>query len=225
MARWSTFDEMQENDESSPACLTQDADALIAQEMAGLSVEEREKSLYDIHGVSDVIEETPNFVREKLAQLNEELAQIAEKAAYFQAEVQSRGYVSCSKFRLRFLRAECFDPKLAAERLVRFFQEKLGLFGFEKLTKDIHLSDLDKNDLRCLHAGIGQILPLRDRAGRCVIAWIPPVLGTDETSREATPLINRVCTTLLSRWIVAFILSDLFFFLLLLFASYGSRTT
>jgi hypothetical protein len=183
------------------ASLTHDADALLAKELSSLTMEEREKSYYDIHGVSDVIDESPEFVAEKLAQMDEELAQIADKDACLQAASQNKDYVTSRQLGLKFLRAECFDPKLAAERLVRFFQEKLNLFGAEKLTKDIKLSDLDEDDIRCLNAGIGQILPLRDRAGRSILAWIPMTLAgeaiTEKTTQNRVRGIHRVWSSAL----------------------------
>jgi hypothetical protein len=57
------------------------------------------------------------------------------KEAYVQAEAQNKEYVTCDKLRLKFLQAEMFNAKLAAERMVRFFDEKKKLFGPEKLTK------------------------------------------------------------------------------------------
>jgi predicted Mrr-cat superfamily restriction endonuclease len=154
----------------------QDADALLAKEMAAMSVQEREKSLNDIHGVSDVMDEEPSFVRAKMEEMETELSKLTSnkgKEAYMQAEAQNKEYVTCDKFLLKFLRAEMFNARLAAGTMVRFFDEKKKLFGPEKLTKEIKLWDLDKDDQTFLQSGVNQILPQRDRAGRRIITSMP----------------------------------------------------
>jgi hypothetical protein len=161
----------------------QDGDALLAKEMAVMSVQERELSLNDIHGVSDVIHEEPGFVRAKAEEMEIEVSKLTNKGkeAYMQAEAQNKEYVTCDKFRLKFLRAEMFDARLAAGRMVRFFDEKKKLFGPDKLTKEIKLCDLDKDDQKFLERGIAQILPQRDRAGRCIMTWMPPMMIRGES--------------------------------------------
>jgi hypothetical protein len=162
----------------------QDADALLAKEMAAMSVQERELSLNDIHGVSDVIQEEPGFVRAKMEEMETELSKLTSnkgKGAYMQAVVQNKEYVTSDKFRLKFLRAEMFNARLAAGRMVRFFDEKKKLFGPDKLTRDIKLCDLDKDDRKFLERGVNQILPQRDRAGRRIMIWMPPIMIRGES--------------------------------------------
>jgi hypothetical protein len=174
----------------------QDADALVAKEMAAMSVLERELSLNDVHGVSDVMDEEPGFVRAKMERMETELSKLTNnkgKEAYMQAEAQSKEYVTCDKFCLKFLRAEMFNARLAAGRMVRFFDEKKKLFGPDKLTKDIKLWDLDKDDRNFLERGIGQILPQRDRAGRLIITWMTMMIrGESDSRRGREEMNNRV---------------------------------
>ena len=69
-----------------------DADALLAKELNELSLREREQVYYDIHGVSDVVEETEELISTKLAQLDKELSKIAQEpqaAAYYLAVSQN----------------------------------------------------------------------------------------------------------------------------------------
>eukprot|EP00531_Pseudo-nitzschia_arenysensis_P000828 CAMPEP_0116147466 /NCGR_PEP_ID=MMETSP0329-20121206/17768_1 /TAXON_ID=697910 /ORGANISM="Pseudo-nitzschia arenysensis, Strain B593" /LENGTH=932 /DNA_ID=CAMNT_0003643393 /DNA_START=121 /DNA_END=2919 /DNA_ORIENTATION=+ len=73
------------------------------------------------------------------------------------------------EFRLSFLRAERFDTKKAATRMIDYFEEKRRLFGVEKVTSKIQLKDLDNESRYCLESGQLQLLPGRDRAGRAVI--------------------------------------------------------
>jgi hypothetical protein len=171
-----------------------DADALLAQAMAAMSVDEREQSIFDVHGVSDVIHEEPSFVRAKLEDMEMELSKITRgKEEYMQAEAQNKEYVICHKFRLKFLRAEIFNARLAAVRLVRFFEEKKKLFGPDKLTKEIKLRDLDKEDRKFLDRGVFQIVPQRDRAGRRIIIWMPMMIrGESDQYREGGEETSRV---------------------------------
>jgi hypothetical protein len=166
-------------------------DTLMAQEMTSMSMQERELCYYDIHGVSHAIDETPAFVKKKIAEFDQELATISKNnAAYLQAVAQNKAYTSARQFRLKFLRAESFQPKLAAERVLRFFEEKLKLFGLEKLTRDIKINDLEEDASKVLLSGMGQILPRRDRAGRCVLAWKVANVPEDRTDEETA--ITRV---------------------------------
>jgi hypothetical protein len=148
--------------------------AMLAQEMAQLSVEEREKALEDVHGIAHAVDEPLDYVETSLVLLEEELSKITRnKVAYDLAKFQSKKYVSSEKLRLMFLRADSFDAHKAASRMVRFFDEKYELFGAEKLTKDIVLADLDPDDITVLEKGFCQVLSEKDCAGRKVFCFFP----------------------------------------------------
>jgi hypothetical protein len=149
------------------------ADSLVAKEMNQLSAEDRDNVYYDVHGVSDEIEETPVMINESLSQLEVELRNLKSKEAYESAKLMDQEYVQDRDFRLKFLRADRFNAREAALRLARHFQAKLQLFGRSKLVKDIVQDDLDEEDMEALYAGFAQQLPVRDRAGRNVIFWVP----------------------------------------------------
>lgn len=72
-------------------------------------------------------------------------------------------------FRLGFLRAERFDAKKAATRILDYFDEKRTLFGIDLLARKLLIDDLDKETIEVLESGLIQLLPGRDRAGRAVI--------------------------------------------------------
>jgi hypothetical protein len=154
-------------------------DAVLANELNELSLKEREKVYYDIHGVSEGVEETPEYIRKSLQEIEVEISKIHPKAAYVSAKEQSEnpGYVSNPKFLLKFLRADNFNCKNAAERVVGFLDEKLRLFGPARLARELHINDIDEEDRNCLESGVVQILPLRDRAGRAIVTWIPLLRG------------------------------------------------
>jgi hypothetical protein len=169
--------------------IPEDVDALLAQELNQMSFEERELVYEEIHGVETLIEETPDFVYAKLDALELEIQRINEKPAYELAEQMSREYVTDSKFRLMFLRAERFDERLAAMRLVKFMDGKLEFFGSETLTRPVYMSDLSKEELAIVKSGRLQVLPARDRSGRCVTADIK----MDQMPHYSS-LDNLVCT-------------------------------
>ena len=165
-------------------------DSFIASALEGLSINEREQVYYEQHGVSDIVDENPEFVAQKLDDFHLELTKLREthgKAAAIQlAETISREYVSDRALRLKFLRAEGFHVSEAANRMIRFFDIKLYLFGEEKLCKEITISDLDYDDLATLDAGFMQLLPTRDRAGRSVFILLP----SHQTYRLAENMVS-----------------------------------
>ena len=154
-----------------------DSDALFADELNKLSLKERDEVLYDVHGVADVVEETPDMIEDAVQQMAHELQQIPveEKHAYDVAFSQDSNYVTDRKFWTMFLRADQFRPRQAAVRLVAFFQMKYELFPLEALARDVKLSDLDDDDIRTLESGYAQIGSQRDRAGRAIFMLMPAI--------------------------------------------------
>jgi hypothetical protein len=97
------------------------------------------------------------------------LQKIRHKPTYDLAITIRADYVWDPKLRLMFLRADRFDPKLAAKRLIRFMDMKLKLFGRNKLCQwHIGIADLDDDARFILESGIFQCLPRRDSRGRVV---------------------------------------------------------
>jgi hypothetical protein len=155
----------------------QEADALRSGAMYGLSNEERDQALADVHGVSSNVSLDNEFMANRLTQLDQAISDLrSNKAAFLRAT-----------FRLQFLLADSFQPQAAAERLVSYFESKLVLFGPERLTKDLTLADLDEQDIKCLEHGIVQRLVGKDHAGRVVVSCWPT------TNQEPTITIyNKV---------------------------------
>jgi hypothetical protein len=163
---------------SPPECPTPDeASIVLAEDMNGLSVEEREKVLEDVHGIARVVDEPEEFIEACLALLEKEIDNISSKMAYDLARSMSEEYTCSNKMRLMFLRAESFHPYNTACCMVRFFDEKCELFGAEKLTKDIKLADLDPDDIMTIESGFLQVLPEKDCAGRKVFCFFPELKG------------------------------------------------
>ena len=79
-----------------------------------------------------------------------------------------------------FLRAESFDARKAAKRMVKYFESKQLLFGKDKLVKRITYADLDADDKGALLSGGAQILRSKDQSGRTIF-FISGKLGSFKT--------------------------------------------
>jgi hypothetical protein len=159
----------------------------LAEELNRLSLEEREAVLHDIHGVSEAIDEVPELVDRSLAEIDAYLEEEHSKGdarGYNLAESISPEYLKQKKLRLMFLRADKFDARKAANKMVQFFDKKLELFGRTKLCKDIELSDMSSSDLECVENGALQLLPSRDRSGRSVLVMALPFLKNTEIENQ-----------------------------------------
>ena len=154
------------------------ADRLLVRELNSMSMRERGQVYEEIHGVHQIINETPDFVQERLAALQEQLQRIPIKDAYEIAYRQGPQYVTDPKFLLMFLRAEEFDAAKAADRLVKFHEGIRKYFGVSVLGRSLTLSDLDKDDMACLKTGVLQRLMSRDSSGRAVLCELSNVMKT-----------------------------------------------
>lgn len=156
----------------------------VANSFANLTVKEKESAFDDIHGCTDdTSKKDPQLIEKRLIELDVELQKKSREvsgiqssfAAYREAYEQNRSYVEDRNFRLLFLYADSFNVKDASNRIFQFFEQKLNLFGIEKLARPITYDDLSNEDLECLHSGDFQMLPLKDRTGRNVVVGLNPV--------------------------------------------------
>jgi hypothetical protein len=150
----------------------EDPTVMISKGLNDLSFQEREKAYEDLHGVAEVIHETPELIANALKEMEHELQVLpnASKRAYELAKSKNMVYVQDSKLRLMFLRADRFAATKAAARFVEWFQWKLELFGRNKLCQEqIRLEDLDDDGRAMVESGRTQILPCRDSRGRAVV--------------------------------------------------------
>ncbi|CAJ1958684.1 unnamed protein product [Cylindrotheca closterium] len=151
-------------------------DFQLAEELNGLSMQQRDQALHEIHGISAPIEESPELVMQKRMELDAALRKLAAKkssSAYRLAVAVNPGYVSSESLQLMFLRSEEFDASNTAKKMVKFFEAKLELFGSDAMQREIRLNDLSKDDKRSLESGFFQVLPSRDVAGRAIIVGLP----------------------------------------------------
>jgi hypothetical protein len=129
-------------------------------------------------------EEDPELLQERLYELDQELDTLdiaaainmpTTKSAYRLAIEQNPIYINDKKFKTAFLRSERYNAKNSALRIFRFLEEKLDLFGTNKLCQDILLDDIGDDGLRILQIGGHHILPKRDKANRKVVFGISAV--------------------------------------------------
>lgn len=146
-----------------------DVDVLLANDLNALSFKERDLLYEEIHGVSEIVEETEDLIQRSLAEMELELQMIPDKPDYDDAMQTCRQYVEDRRFRLMFLRARHFNSKDAAACLVRYLKGKRELFGDATLCRRVSYLDLDEDDRKCLASGVHQLIPGRDQSGRPIM--------------------------------------------------------
>mmetsp|Transcript_44787 Transcript_44787/g.108195 ORF Transcript_44787/g.108195 Transcript_44787/m.108195 type:complete len:553 (-) Transcript_44787:953-2611(-) len=149
-----------------------DVDVLLTQGMTRLTFEELQQEQEDLHGVSATISEEKVEVQVLLDTLDEHLNGMKMGTAFAFAESLNRDFCQNYDFRMMFLRANRYDPKVAAKQIIKFLDIKLELFGLEKLTEEITLKDLTLEDKKHLLSGSMQLLPSTDRAGRRIVLHV-----------------------------------------------------
>jgi hypothetical protein len=143
-------------------------DADLAADMNALTVEERQMMEEDIHGVSNTIPETDEFVTAKFNEMKTALDIIPdnEKVAWERAVFLRPSLATDTPLYLVFLRAARFDAVRAAELLVFRYKTKLYLFGDELLIHRITWQDLTPEEHSLVTSGFYQLIPDHDRTGR-----------------------------------------------------------
>lgn len=145
----------------------QDIDAVLANALQQLDLEERERALNDLHGINNYSrKENPICLKKWLNVMEERLNKIKHGTALQLAQTLDFAYVADIEMRLMFLRSTDYDPIRAAEKMVYFFEVKRECFGVEKLAKDITLEDLEQEDKDIIKSGYLQVLPFKDMSGR-----------------------------------------------------------
>ena len=145
-------------------------DADFALEMNALTAQERRSLEEDIHGASDSIEETEDFVCSKLSQMREELKRIPPnlRGAWDRAVFLRPSLNTDDPLHLLYLRALRFDPARAGKRMVAFFENKLKHFGDALLVQRITWRDLTDQERDMIRDGLYRIVERHESTGRGV---------------------------------------------------------
>ena len=166
-------------------------DEILEQELQRLSILEKEQMMFAVHGIAHD-QKDPDDMDALLKLLESEIEMIPDKDAYEKAKNLKEEYVMDRDFRLSFLRCDNYNVKVAAQRLVKHFEVKKDWFGMGPLlARDINISDLSEESLEALKAGIFQLLPVRDLAGRLIV-FISPFLANESISDHALVSWNKV---------------------------------
>jgi len=121
-------------------------DAELAAEMNALTFEERQAMEADIHGVSDIIKETPEFLKEHISQMQEELSKLnPRRQAWDRAVFLRPSLAEDQRLYIMCLRARRFRPHDSALLLAAYFRAKLDLFGDELLIHRITWNDVSED--------------------------------------------------------------------------------
>lgn len=165
----------------------EDAEAMLVNDLNALSLQERNKVYEEIHGVEDMIDETPEIIELGLRNIELRLQDIRRQNPQFNKLMDTLPstaiqYLSSKNFRLQFLRADLFDIDKAAQRLVNYIFYVNDMFGVASLERALVMEDLDKEDTACLKGGVFQFLPVRDVAGRLVYVHRPQEQINDRVS-------------------------------------------
>lgn len=127
--------------------------------------------LSDVYGGKPNIDETPNFVAEKLKDLEHEihLLPIRKKKGYMSALEKCPDLAGDENLRLNFLRCKIFDAKEAANRFVGYWNKRIKVFGPEKAFLPLTLDEALKDDHVAMSIGFVQVTGQNDPGGRGII--------------------------------------------------------
>jgi hypothetical protein len=160
---------MQERIPTADDEFTDARESIRARELNGLSAEERERVLEDIHGCATNQKETPEFITECLNKFDDEIFKIKKRQAYDRVLFLRPARVKGRDFGLMFLRSVSYNALEAARKIVDFFESKMQLFGEEKLAKTITLEDLDEDDIEALETGSVRYLHRKEQSCRAIL--------------------------------------------------------
>ena len=165
-----------------------------ARELRQMEQTEREEVWADIVAQSacttyEINPEEPDFIQQCLYTLDNEISKFkaSSKLAYEQSLAVNPDYASNKSFKLMFLRADRFNAKHSAKRMVEYFALKKELFcqsGFgshsndsdcneddklDILGRDITIDDLTAEEQDIVASGRVRFLPEPDHAGRRIL--------------------------------------------------------
>jgi len=139
-----------------------------------MTEEEKQQCARDIYGKEKThVKESPAFNRDALHQLEEKINHVEEKEAFEMAQLICPEYVNSVEFRLMFLRSEQFDIPKAANKIVKYWNRKVVLFGPDRAFRKIRIEDFEnEQDQEVLNQVGIRALPGLDEGGRGMVMTI-----------------------------------------------------
>ena len=165
---------------------------MVSTSMNQLSAHARNRAVDELHGVEET-DESPQKVEQLLQEMDSVLAARKEAKrpgteAFILAELQDLDFVMA--LRLQFIRATHYEVNEAASLMLKYHEVKLKLFGYEKLTSHITLSDLCEEAIDILNSGYYQVMPFPDAVGRLILVSNPVMLGNVKTVEALVSVIS-----------------------------------
>jgi len=211
------------NTETIDALLAQELNALSFQQRETLNEEIHGVNVNQIYDKIKEIEETPQLLKESFLKLQIVLNILQPNSfAYNRCQqlygddyndknyenenenvddnknddevIRSTTFINTDEFRIMFLRCGLFDISNAARRLIDFVELMYELYGDVGIQRRIRIDDMSKCEIQLLKAGILQLLPGRDRAGRRVVIHIACNHTNELTAKSR---IRMVCYVML----------------------------
>ncbi|KAL3899896.1 MAG: hypothetical protein SGARI_006363 [Bacillariaceae sp.] len=143
----------------------------VLQDFSKLTLAEQNLAYEDVHGVAELVKETPELIEKACHDLLQHLSETdyPNKASYLKALEKGSGYVHSTKMLLAWLRCDRFDIPASAQRYVNYWALVDMVFGESNLGRDILLSDLPSGSVEHLKSYSHiQFLSQRDAAGRAI---------------------------------------------------------
>jgi hypothetical protein len=148
------------------------------QERATLTEEERRSILLDVFGDKSSLTDHQRKRRQsdkngdsisflvKQMRTAVDMMKASKKEALLEALVKASPEEFSDSRLEQFLRSDGMNPELAALRFVKYWTSRRKLFGEEKYTKRMILSEAFCDDIPALKQGVFTLLPKRDSSGR-----------------------------------------------------------
>jgi len=176
-----------------------------------LSVSEREKATFDVHGIAPPLrqeQDDPAMIQRSLDTLDKLIVEQANDHPGL-AKALSINPAYIRKERMKFLRADEYDPVKAAERMGGYFDMRLEYFcgsnaevvdpACSCIARDLTVLDLTEDDIKYWKTGFYQVCREKDRSGRIVCIIFLPICYQLKIPAANMVRINFVMNTILTQ--------------------------
>lgn len=165
------------------------SDADLAIDLNRLTFEERQAIFEEIHGVSDLIPETPEFVASKVQELFQVLenlsSSVVKRTAWDRAVFYRPSLLSDTEHALLFLRARRFEAHDAAHLILQYYEKRYLLWENTPLVfvrRVIKWDDLSGLEQTIVRSGFSLNLPRKRESSALTISYTNASLWPPEWS-------------------------------------------
>lgn len=175
-----------------------------------LSMLEREKATYDLHGVAPPLtqeHDSPEMIEQALKELDRLILQQAEQHPGLAKALQvNPDYIRSE--RMKFLRSDEYDPVKSSERMGGYFDMRLEFFcgasakhsdSCACIARDLTILDLTEEDVEYWKTGFYQVCREKDRSGRIVCIIFLPLCYKFKIPAANMVRINFVVNAILTQ--------------------------